>query len=73
MSERPVRVKWTDAWFELDDSGERPECFDVTTYGFLLEDAVWVRVAGESTPSGHRAVSHIPRVLVKELVYLDEP
>ena len=66
MSDLIVRVRWTDAWFELDDSETRPAEFRVETVGFLIEDGLdWVRVAGESTPTGYRAVSHIPRACVR--------
>ena len=67
-----VRVRWQDAWFELDDSGDRPLGWDVVTVGFLVEDGEhWIRVAAESTPSGYRAVSHIPRGSVYAVEFLE--
>ena len=70
-----VEVIWADAWFEVDGS-DPPwrEEFLVRTYGILLRRGAKVlTVASESLPDGqHRAISHIPRALVRRVRYLGE-
>lgn len=71
MTPPVVCVEWDDAWFEVDDSGNRPAEYDCKTVGFLLEEnEKWVRLAGELIPGGHRAVTHIPRACVRHIEWL---
>lgn len=70
MSEDLVRVVWTDAWFELDGYTSKPN-YRVETVGWLIERGPFVVVAGEKTPDGWRAVTHIPTEVVSSVERLD--
>ncbi|HXF72587.1 MAG TPA: hypothetical protein VNO79_08280 [Actinomycetota bacterium] len=71
-----VEVRWTDAWSD-DDPGEFPERWadrcPVVTVGFLVRRTpALVFVAGErvehpTTGVRYRAVTAIPRVLVRAI------
>lgn len=53
-------VRWRDAWFTLDDE-DREDCI-VETVGWIEKSTDhFVRVVGEHTPDGDRAITHIPR------------
>ena len=68
-----VAVTWTDAFFQLEDDGERPDEYTVTTLGYVVDrSAAFLRVAGEKTPDGWRAVTHIPRALVSDIIDLGQ-
>ena len=68
-----MRVTWTDAYFEFE-GGEPRTDYRVTTVGFLLERGpMFVRVAGESTPDGWRAVTAIPSSTVLDLAEVERP
>jgi hypothetical protein len=61
-------ITWTDAYFELDEEEPKDE-FLVQTVGWVIrETPKWVSVASELLPNdeGHRAVTHIPAVLVEK-------
>ena len=61
-----VAVTWTDAVFSLDEPEIR-DAFLVTTVGYLLSSGPrFVRVAGEQTPDGFRAVTDIPVEVVRD-------
>jgi len=62
-----VVVTWEDSYFDLDEPNMRSE-YLMTTMGYLIEEGDrWVRIASESSPDGYRAVTHIPRVVVREV------
>lgn len=57
-------VLWRDAYFDIQD-GEEREDFVCETVGWVsLSPPHYLRVAGESTPTGDRSVTHIPLVCV---------
>jgi hypothetical protein len=61
-------VTWTDAYFELDEEEPNDE-FLVQTVGWVIrETPKWISVASELLPNddGHRAITHIPAVLVEK-------
>jgi hypothetical protein len=61
-------ITLTDAYFELDEEEPKDE-FLVQTVGWVIrETPKWVSVASELLPNdeGHRAVTHIPAVLVEK-------
>jgi hypothetical protein len=71
-----VVVVWRDAFFDFDQpsAGEARREYLVRTVGFLIaDDPKFVHVAQEILPDGdgYRAVTHIPRVTVEEVVYLE--
>lgn len=61
-----VAITWTDAVFSLEEPDTREE-YLVTTVGYLLSGgARFVRVAGESTPDGYRAITDIPNEVIRD-------
>lgn len=70
-----VLVRWTDAWFDFDqgDDEDPREAYPVSTVGFLVRDGErFVSLAQELLPDGDgfRAITHIPRAVVDEIVPL---
>ena len=67
-----VAVSWLDAWCDDTASPETfRESYAVETIGILLRDADVVSVAAERIQDGdYRAVTHIPRSLVKSVEVL---
>ena len=71
-----VVVIWRDAFFDFDQSNAddiRPD-YMVHTVGFLLADGPkFVSLAQEVLPDGDgfRAVTHIPRSIVEQVVHLE--
>lgn len=72
-----VVVTWHDAWFdlELDDLAGAPEHYAVRTVGYLVRTGAVVSLAQEILPDGdgYRAVTHIPRAMVRTVERLDRP
>lgn len=67
-----VRVLWSDAWFDFEHGKEEETRRDypVETIGFLIRDEDGVlSVAQEKLPErdGYRAVTHIPRAVVRSI------
>ena len=68
-----VLVTWHDAWFDFDQQDPQ-DCrgdYLVRTVGFLVDDgARFVSVAQEVLPDGggFRAVTHIPRSIIEQVV-----
>ena len=60
-----------DAHFGLDAltcSADETEEYTCTTLGYIVsQNDRWIAVAGEVTPEGFRAVSHIPMMLVHRI------
>lgn len=79
--EKPfVAVTWDDAHASAtgdytDEEIAQAKPWQFTTYGYLLrDDAAMVAISGEiGEDKKYRAVSFIPRVLVKEIVTLTQP
>ena len=73
-AERIVRVRWHDAWFDFEHAREGFRAdYIVETVGFLVrESRTVISVAAERLPGhdGFRAVTHIERKTVQEVVYL---
>jgi hypothetical protein len=73
MNEPLVLVRWRDAWFDFEASiGEWLETYEVHTVGFLVrDDGNVISLAQESLQSGDwRAITHIPKACVLEIVKL---
>jgi hypothetical protein len=71
-----VMVTWRDAFFDFDQSTVADFRTDylVHTVGFLVADGpTFVSLAQEVLPDdeGYRAVTHIPRAVVEEIVQLE--
>lgn len=67
-------VRWRDAWFDHEGPWSR-ESYPVETVGFLVRDEPEVvSIAQELLPDGegYRAITHVPRALVDEVVTLAE-
>ena len=70
-----VMVEWHDAWFDLEQRSvddRRPD-YVVRTVGFLIDDGpAVVSLAQELLPDGEgfRAVTHIPRPVMRGVVRL---
>lgn len=65
-----VAVTWTDAAWSMDEVEVR-EDYRVTTIGYLLASGPrFVRVAGELTPDGFRAITDIPAEVVRATQHL---
>lgn len=70
-----VVVKWCDAWFDADESSpaDWKDEYIVVTVGFCVRDDNILSVAHEKHPDGgFKAVSHIPRVIVKEVTLVKD-
>jgi hypothetical protein len=72
-----VLVTWRDAFFDFDQSTVADFRTDylVRTVGFLVADGpTFVSLAQEVLPDdeGYRAVTHIPRAVVEEIVQLEQ-
>lgn len=68
-----VRVTWTDAWFDFEaDEAAFLAQYPVETIGFLVREGDVISVAGEKLPNGWRAVTHIPRALVRSVHALED-
>ena len=70
-----VLVVWRDAWFDADqqDTKEWRADYLVHTVGYLVrEDKGIVSIASEVLPEGDgfRAVTHIPRAIIKSVTTL---
>lgn len=57
-----VLITWRDAHFDWEWDGSVRDDYLVRTYGELVntDSDRFVTLAGERTPEGHRAVTHIP-------------
>jgi hypothetical protein len=68
-----VRVRWHDAWFDVDHDAEKRDDYLVETVGFrIAADDRYLHVAAERLPDGEgwRAITHIPIVVIDEVVEL---
>ena len=67
-------VRWLDAWADTDTSTRdqwRDRCL-TETVGWLVREGAVVSVAAERFPETgeYRGVTHVPRKMVQEVVYL---
>ena len=73
MSHELVIVVWRDAWFDIDGGIEHDD-YVVRTAGWLVDEGpVFLTVASEQTPDGDRAVTHVPRAMVQQVIEVEEP
>ena len=73
MNERLVLVRWHDAWFDVDHEAEPRTDYLVETVGYrIAADDRYLHVAAERLPDGEgwRAITHIPVVVIEEIVEL---
>ena len=70
----PVCIEWVDAVFEFDSAGTPPDAYDVETYGWIIaNNLIFTTVASERLPDNqYRAVTHIPSVLIRRIIDLEE-
>ena len=60
-----VAVTWTDAYFSWEEQ-EPVEDYPITTVGFVVQrGSRFLHLAAERMPSGWRAVTSIPLVLIE--------
>ncbi len=69
-----VLVRWVDAWFDHEGKpGDWRAEYEVSTVGWLVRDEGTVSLAQETLPDGEfRAITHIPRSVVRDVVELIE-
>jgi hypothetical protein len=68
-----ILVRWHDAWFDVDHEAEPREDYLVETVGYrIAADDRYLHVAAERLPDGEgwRAITHIPVVVIDEVVEL---
>jgi hypothetical protein len=68
-----VLVRWHDAWFDVDHEAEPRADYLVETVGYRIgADDRYLHVAAERLPDGEgwRAITHIPVVVIDEVVEL---
>lgn len=68
-----ILVRWHDAWFDVDHEAEQRDDYLVETVGFRIAvDDRYLHVAAERLPDGEgwRAITHIPVVVIDEVVEL---
>jgi hypothetical protein len=68
------RVVWRDAHSWMDEPDEVPEDYLVSTVGFVTDEPEgrFLRIDGELTPEGPRAITRIPVGMVVQRVPLIE-
>lgn len=57
-------VTWRDAHFEVDDREKWPKEYLCRTVGWARKDGRFLRIVGETTPDGARAVTRVPLGMV---------
>lgn len=68
-----VLVIWRDAWFDTDGTVDH-EDYIVKTVGWVIDEGpVFLTIASEQTPDGERAVTHVPRAMVQQVIQVEEP
>jgi hypothetical protein len=57
-------VTWRDAHFDVDQRHKVREDYEVRTVGWVKEGPRFLRIVGEKTPDGNRAVTYVPNECV---------